>query len=64
MKYRAGIEWLDGEKINDLDFAVDIALLEVSWESMQTTTSALEEEVKKFKMVTNVAKAKVMSVGK
>jgi len=30
---------------------------------MQTTTSALEEEAKKFELVINVAKTKVMTVG-
>jgi len=39
MKDRAGIECLAGEKLCDLDFADDIALLENSWEGMQTTTS-------------------------
>jgi len=34
----------DGEKLSDLDFANNIALLEDSWEGMQTMTSALEEE--------------------
>jgi len=48
MKERVGIEWIDGEKLSDLDFADDIALLENSWEEMQTTTSALEEEAKNF----------------
>jgi len=36
-----GIECLDEEKLNDLDFADDIALLEDSWVGMQSTTSAL-----------------------
>jgi len=62
MKDRAGIEWIDWEKLSDLDFADDIALLENSWEGMQTMTSALEEEAKKFGLVINVTKTKIMTV--
>jgi len=62
MKDREVIEWLDREKVSDLDFADDVTLLEDSWEGMQTTTSALEEEAKKFKLVINVTKTKVMTV--
>jgi len=63
MKDRAGIEWIDGEKLSDLDFADNIALLEDSWEGMHTTTSALEEAAKKSGLVNNVAETKVMTVG-
>jgi len=62
-KDRAGIEWLDGEKRSDLDFPDDIPLLEDSWEGMHTTTSALEEETKKFGLVNYVAKTKIMTMG-
>jgi len=54
-----GIEWIDF----DLDFADDIALLENSWAGMQTMTPVLEEEAKKFGLVINVAKTKIMTVG-
>jgi len=59
MKDRAGIECADGEKLSDLDFADDIALLENAWEGMQATTSTLEEEAKKFGLVINVANTKI-----
>jgi len=40
---------IDGrENLSDLDFPDDIALLENSWEGMQTMTLTLEEEAKKF----------------
>jgi len=46
-------------KLSGLDFAGDIALLENSWEGMQTMTSALEKEAQKFGLVINVAKTKI-----
>jgi len=35
MKDRVGIEWIDGEKLSDLNFADAIALLENSWEGIR-----------------------------
>jgi len=63
MKNRVGIEWIDGKTLSDLDFADDIALFQNSWEGMQTMTSALEEEAKKFGLGIYVAKTKIMTVG-
>jgi hypothetical protein len=63
MKERAGLEWVDGGKLSDLDFADDVALLHDSWEGMQTLTSSLEEVAKKFGLVINVVKTKIMTVG-
>jgi len=48
MKDRVRIEWIDGKTLGDLDFADDIPLVQNSWEGMQTMTSTLEDEVKKF----------------
>jgi len=63
MKVRVGIEWIDGEKLIDQDFADDIAVLENLRKGMQTMTSVLEEEAKKFGLVINVAKTKIMTIG-
>ena len=63
MKKQAGIEWVDGKKLSDLDFADDIALLNESWDGMQTMTSALGSEAAKIGLVINVAKTKIMCIG-
>jgi len=47
----------------DLDFSNDNIILEDSWEGIQTATSALEEAAKRFELVINVAKTKVITVG-
>jgi len=36
MKDRAGIKWIDGLKLSDVDFAYDIAFLEYSWDWLLT----------------------------
>ena len=55
-----GIGWADGTKLADLDFADDIALLEVSAQNMQHFTSVLEEEASKVGLYINPDKCKVM----
>ena len=44
----AGIEWVDGSKLGDLDFADDVALLHDSQDGMQAMTSNLETVAKKL----------------
>ena len=63
MKKQAGIEWADGKRLSDLDFADDIALLHDSWDVMQSLMSALREEATKIGLVINVAKTKIMRIG-
>ncbi len=36
-----GLEWLDGNKLADLAFADDIALLDDTWSGMQKLTSSM-----------------------
>ena len=47
MEKQAGIKWIDGKDLSDLDFADDIVLLHDSWAGMQAMTSSLEEEAKR-----------------
>jgi len=61
MKKQAGIESVDGRRLCDLDFADDIALLNDSWDGMQSLTSALREEATKIGLVINVTK--IMCIG-
>jgi len=63
MKDQTGIDWVDGKKLSDLDFADDIALLRSSWEGMQTMTTALDEEADKIGLIITVAKAKITPKG-
>jgi len=58
----AGIEWVDGSKLGDFDFADDVALLHDSRDGMQAMTSKLETS-KKVGLQINVAKTKFMSIG-
>ena len=60
---QTGIEWVDGKKLSDLDFADDIALLHDTWSGMQAMTSSLHEEAMKVGLIVNVAKTKIMKVG-
>ena len=41
-----GLEWLDGNKPSDLDFADDIALLGDTKSGMQELTSSIEKEAR------------------
>jgi len=63
MAKHAGIKWVDGKELSDLDFADDIVLLHDSWAGMQAMTSLLEDEAKKVGLMLNVAKTKIMTVG-
>jgi len=63
MVIHAGINWVDGKELSDLDFADDIVLLHDSWAGMQAMTSSLENEEKKVGLNMNVAKTKIMTVG-
>jgi hypothetical protein len=40
----AGITWVDGKKLKDLDFADDIALICDNHADMQTLTNIIENE--------------------
>src|SRR5664279_1718453 len=56
----AGIEWVDGKKLSDLDFADDIALICDNHADMQDLTSIVENESAKVGLQINGNKCKVM----
>jgi Reverse transcriptase (RNA-dependent DNA polymerase)/Endonuclease/Exonuclease/phosphatase family len=59
-----GIEWRGIERLADLDFADDIALLEDSWKGMRELTGSVEREAGLVGLRINTSKTKVMKVGK
>ena len=58
-----GLEWKGNERLADLDFADDIALLEDSWEGMNELTGRVEKEAGLVGLRINTAKTKIMKVG-
>jgi len=56
----AGIAWVDGKKLKDLDFADDIALIWDNLADMQILTSAVESESAKVGLQLNGNKCKVI----
>lgn len=56
----AGIQWVDGKKLSDLDFADDIALICDNHADMQDLTSIVENESAKVGLQINGNKCKVM----
>ena len=58
-----GIEWLSDSKLKDLDFADDIALLDVSLNGMQDLTSKVEDAAKLVGLHVNAEKTKMVIVG-
>ena len=59
----AGIQWVDGSRLGDLDFADDVGLLDEWWMGMKDTTVKWAEETKKVRLQTNVLKTKIIKVG-
>jgi len=49
----AGIKWVDGNELSDLDFADDVVLLYDSWAGMQAMTLSLEDKAKKVGLIMN-----------
>ena len=58
-----GIKWKDQSRLNDLNFADDIALLAESREKLQTITSKLVKNAKRVGLRISVEKTKTMLVG-
>ena len=54
---------MDGNKLADLAFADDIALLDDTWSGMQELTSSIEEEARKVGLYMNTGKTKLMKIG-
>ena len=59
----AGITWVDGKKLSDLDFADDIALICDNHADMQDLTNKVENEAAKVGLQLNGTKCKVMVGG-
>src|SRR6218665_650709 len=59
-----GIRWVNGDRLGDLDFADDIALLENSWKGMKDLTDRTQREETKFGLNINLKKTKIMKVGR
>ena len=57
-----GIQWTLQSRLEDLDFADDLALLSYSEQHMQQKTNALAEEARKVGLLINTAKTKVMCI--
>ena len=57
-----GIEWLGSDRVADLDYADDIALMSEDVRSMNRMTEKLAQEASKVGLVMNRRKTKVMAV--
>ena len=55
-----GLEWTNGSKLRDLDYADDIVLIDTSRDRMQSMTKAVENEGRKVGLTMNNKKCKVM----
>ncbi|XP_043910837.1 synergin gamma [Protopterus annectens] len=54
------LEWIDDNKLLDLDFAHDIALIDITWSEMQTVTTSVEKQGGKVGLKMNPDKCKVL----
>src|SRR3984885_14352688 len=59
-----GLDWRGVEKLADLDFADDIALLENFWEGMRELTGSVEREASLVGLRINTSKTKIMKINK
>ena len=59
-----GIRWVNGDRLGDLDFADDIALLENFWQGMYDLTYRTHKEAAKFGLNINPENTKIMKVGR
>jgi len=56
-----GLQWTDGSRLSDLDYADDIVLLETSRDRMQQLTETVETEGKKIGLQMIVKKMQNLS---
>src|ERR1700733_14168394 len=59
-----GLKWVNGNRLSDLDFADDIALLENTWDGIKEITGKVREEAAKVGLSINPEKTKIMRIGK
>ncbi|KAI8479754.1 hypothetical protein Bbelb_425020 [Branchiostoma belcheri] len=60
---REGVRWREGEKLADLDFADDLALLSENNQDLQHLTTKLEQFAGKVGLRISIEKTKTMEVG-
>ncbi|XP_078682172.1 uncharacterized protein LOC144916725 [Branchiostoma floridae x Branchiostoma belcheri] len=60
---REGVRWREGEKLADLDFADDLALLSENNQNLQHLTTKLEQFAGKVGLRISIEKTKTMEVG-
>jgi len=58
--FQGGLEWVDGNKLCDLDYADDIALTETSQMGMQLMTEEVEKISRRVGLRMNAEKCKIM----
>ena len=58
-----GLLWNKEQRLADLDFADDIALLESSWAGISELTNRVEEEAATVGLRINADKTKIMVIG-
>jgi len=60
INFQGGLEWVDGNRLCDLDYADDIALIETSQMGMQLMTEEVEKVSGKVGLRMNAGKCKTM----
>ena len=60
INFQGGLEWVNGNRLCDLDYADDIALIETSQMGMQLMTEEVEKVSGKVGLRMNAAKCKTM----
>src|SRR6218665_1077511 len=59
-----GSRWINGDRLENQDFANNIALLENFWKGMKELTDRTQKEAAKFGLNINPEKTKIMKVGR
>src|SRR6218665_2234624 len=58
------LKWTEGERLTDLDFADNIALLDNTWDGIKQLTERVQTEAARVGLAINPDKTKVMKIGK
>jgi Reverse transcriptase (RNA-dependent DNA polymerase) len=61
--FKCRIQWIDGGRLTDLDFAYDIVLLDTTWQGMAELTTRIKREAGTVGLRINADKTKLMVVG-
>ena len=60
----SGLRWLNDDRLTDLEFADDIALIDASVTQLQQLTDSVESVAREVVLVINTDKTKCMAIGK